>query len=154
MLGAGHSGSRGLVGFRLRICSDAMAGRLRSRDNECGMDRSRNSIGDLSSCRTAFDRRRLRDGCGRLDTAYSPPKLPTRKRRLNRGSLGDFRSTTHDDLNSKTSVAQHGDQGIDAEPIDLAPNEIADPRLRDAEQARGLGLREPATLNHLAEPNH
>jgi hypothetical protein len=57
-------------------------------------------------------------------------------------------------LNAKTGVAQHGDQRIDTEAINLASNEVADSRLGDAEQARGLCLREAAILNHLANPNH
>ena len=69
-------------------------------------------------------------------------------------NLGDFRSATDDDLNTNTGVAQHGDQGIDTESINLAPDQIADSRLRDAEQGCRLRLCEPPTLDQLAEPNH
>src|SRR5258708_23828291 len=77
-----------------------------------------------------------------------------RRSRLSAMTSGDFRSATDDDVNSKTGVTQHGDQGIDAEPINLASNQIADSRLQGADQGCRLRLCEPPTLDHLAKPNH
>jgi hypothetical protein len=68
--------------------------------------------------------------------------------------LGDFRTAADDNLNSNTGVAEHGDKGIDAETIDLASNEVADPGLGYTEQSGGLRLREPTTVNQFAQPNH
>ena len=51
-------------------------------------------------------------------------------------------------------MAQHGDQGIDTEAVDLSSDKVADPWLNHFKQACGLSLREPASLNQLAEPNH
>ena len=68
--------------------------------------------------------------------------------------LGNFRFATDDDLNWDTGMAQHGDQGIDTEAVDLASDKVADPWLSHFKQACGLSLREPPSLNQLADPNH
>ncbi|HET9358352.1 MAG TPA: hypothetical protein VFO58_01295 [Vicinamibacterales bacterium] len=67
---------------------------------------------------------------------------------------GNFRRTTNDDLNPDAGVTEHGNQCVDAESIDLAPNEVADSRLRHAEDVRGLRLGQAAGFNHLAQANH
>ena len=52
---------------------------------------------------------------------------------------GNFRSATDDDLNSDTGMAEHGDQGVDTEAVDLASDKVADPWLGQliAEKAAG-----------------
>ena len=69
-------------------------------------------------------------------------------------TLGNFRSTTDDDLYSDTGVAKHGDQRINAKSVDLSSDQVADSRLGDAKQASGLSLGKPPSLNQLAEPDH
>jgi hypothetical protein len=39
-------------------------------------------------------------------------------------------------------VAEHGDEGVDIEAINLAADEVTDARLADSKQFRGLGLGE------------
>jgi len=55
-------------------------------------------------------------------------------------ALGNFGTATNDDLNSDTSVSQHGHQRVDAEPVDLPSHKVADPRLGHARQGGGLRL--------------
>jgi hypothetical protein len=51
-------------------------------------------------------------------------------------------------------VAEHLDQRIDAEAVDLAAGEVADPRLRYTEEIRGCGLGEPSLLQKSGQLNH
>jgi hypothetical protein len=51
-------------------------------------------------------------------------------------------------------VSQHLHQAVDAEKVDLAPLEIADSRLTDAEELRGLGLGETAGVDELGKLDH
>ncbi len=66
-------------------------------------------------------------------------------------ALGNSGFPTDDDLNWDTGMAQHGNQGIDAEAVDLASDKVADPWLSYLKQACGLRLREPPSLNQLAK---
>lgn len=67
---------------------------------------------------------------------------------------GNFGPSTDDDLHSNTGMSEHGDQGIDAESIDLPSDEITHARLSHAEQICRFGLCEPTSLDQLAELDH
>jgi hypothetical protein len=43
--------------------------------------------------------------------------------------LGNFGSSTDDDLNAEAGVTKHGDQSIATEAVDLSSDKIADPWL-------------------------
>lgn len=51
-------------------------------------------------------------------------------------------------------MREHIDQRVDAEQVDLAAYQIADARLRDAEQRGGRSLREPLRFEHFANLDH
>jgi hypothetical protein len=51
-------------------------------------------------------------------------------------------------------VAEHFDQAVNAEPIDLAPLEIADARLGGMEQLRRGRLGQPTGLDELRQSDH
>ena len=51
-------------------------------------------------------------------------------------------------------MPKHGNQSIDTKSVDLASNEIADPRLGYSKEICRLRLGEAASLDQLAEPNH
>jgi hypothetical protein len=57
-------------------------------------------------------------------------------------------------LNWNAGVAEHGDKGVDTEPINLASNEIADSWLGHAKQSGGLRLRKPTSVNQFAKADH
>ena len=69
-------------------------------------------------------------------------------------ALGNFRNSTDDDLDSYTGMPQHGHQRIDAESVDLAPDEIAHPRLGYAEERGSLRLGQLPGLDQFAEADH
>lgn len=62
--------------------------------------------------------------------------------------------TTELDVHSHAGRCQHPDQRIDAEELDLPSNEIADPRLRNSEERRGIALPESLPLNRVAHSIH
>jgi len=49
---------------------------------------------------------------------------------------------------------QHPNQRINAEELDLPSNEIADPRLCDTEECRGIALPESFSPNHIPHAIH
>ena len=51
-------------------------------------------------------------------------------------------------------MAEHGDQRVDTESIDLASNKVTDPGLRDAKELRGLCLGQATGVDQLAQANH
>jgi len=51
-------------------------------------------------------------------------------------------------------MTQHLDQGVHAEPIDLAADEITDSRLGHSKEFRGSRLRQPAGLDELRKLDH
>src|SRR5579862_8006105 len=55
------------------------------------------------------------------------------------------------DLNGHSGRVEHADQRVDAEQLQLAPNEVTDPRLRHAKEHRRFPLTQPAPLDHLAQ---
>src|SRR3990172_8901955 len=70
------------------------------------------------------------------------------------GRLGNMPASLEDKANLNTSLRQHLHQHVNAEQVDPAPDEIADARLRHAEQLRGCGLRQPPSLDQLAYVDH
>jgi hypothetical protein len=58
------------------------------------------------------------------------------------------------DVDPHAGRRQHPDQGVDAEELDLPSNEIADPRLRDTEERRGIALPKSFSSNHIAHGIH
>src|SRR6266487_5031730 len=69
-------------------------------------------------------------------------------------TLGNFRRTTNNDLNSHAGITEHGDQRVNTESVDLPPDEVADSGLRHAEERCRLRLGQAAGLNQLAQANH
>jgi hypothetical protein len=57
-------------------------------------------------------------------------------------------------LNAYSSVGEHIDQRIDAEQVDLATNEIADPGLRNSKEVCGRTLRQFARLDKTPDFHH
>jgi len=55
------------------------------------------------------------------------------------------------DLNRDADRRQHADQSVETEQRDLAPHEVAHPRLSDAEQRGGLSLPQASLSNQLAQ---
>lgn len=53
---------------------------------------------------------------------------------------GNFRGTTKNDLHFDAGMTKHGDQDVDAESVDLPPDEITDSQLGDTKQFRSLRL--------------
>ena len=45
---------------------------------------------------------------------------------LHKSVSGNFRSATDDDPHSNTGMAEHGDERIDTEAVDLASDKVAD----------------------------
>src|SRR5437867_8880033 len=86
-----------------------------------------------------------------LPAPGSPAAVPLR---TIRSGLGNFGLSTNDDLNSNTSMSEHGDQSIDAESIDLPTDEITHSRLGHSEQICRFGLCESTSLDQLAELDH
>jgi hypothetical protein len=74
--------------------------------------------------------------------------------RLSGNALSNFRRTTKNDLNSDARVAEHGDQRVNTESVDLASHEVADSWLRDTKEICGLRLGQASGLDQLAQPNH
>jgi hypothetical protein len=74
---------------------------------------------------------------------------------LNAKSLcGSLVGCGEDNIDVDTGTGKHAHQGIDAEKINPSANEIADPRLRDAEQLGSLSLGELAFLDELTHLDH
>src|SRR5439155_25077360 len=67
--------------------------------------------------------------------------------------------STHVHSHAYARTRQHVDEGVDAEQLDLAAHEVANPRLRHAEQLCCRGLRElpsldqPLDLDHQVRPD-
>src|SRR5262249_51268835 len=51
-------------------------------------------------------------------------------------------------------MAEHLDESVDAEEMDLPAHQVADPRLADSEEPGGLCLGESARLDELREADH
>ena len=54
----------------------------------------------------------------------------------------------------KAGGTEHVDEGVDAEEVDLAPDEVGDSGLRDAESAGGLGLGQALLVDIGGELGH
>jgi hypothetical protein len=65
-----------------------------------------------------------------------------------------FASCGEDNIDVDLGTGKHAYQGIDDEKINPSANEIADPRLCDAEQLSGFSLGELAFLNELPHFDH
>src|SRR2546428_8225905 len=63
-------------------------------------------------------------------------------------------SRPDEDRDPGAGTAQHLNEAVHAEAIDLAADEVTDPRLSDPEQARGLRLGEPPGLDEPGQPDH
>ena len=72
---------------------------------------------------------------------------------LSRNPLcGSLAGCREDNLDVDTGTGKHAHKGIDAEEIGTLPrNEIADPRLRDAQQLGRSSLGELALLDELTD---
>ncbi len=57
-------------------------------------------------------------------------------------------------VNPDSGASEHIDQGVAAEEIDAPPHQVADARLGDPEQLRGLDLRQVSVLHQLADREH
>ena len=65
---------------------------------------------------------------GEVGLAHAPAS-----RHAGHTASGNFRRPTNNDLNPDARIAEHGDQRIDTESTDLAPDEIADSGLGHTE---------------------
>ncbi len=68
--------------------------------------------------------------------------------------LGNSCAGTQYDRGADACPAEHADQDINAEEVNLAPDEVADARLRHAEQFGRPGLGKTLVLDQLASGDH
>lgn len=58
------------------------------------------------------------------------------------------------ELDPHAGVAEHVDQGVEAELVNLAAQQIVEPRLPDAERTRGRALGHLALAVDVLDPHH
>ena len=68
--------------------------------------------------------------------------------------LCDLATQRDHEGNAGTSMTQHLDQGIHAEPVDLSPDEVTDSRLGHSKEFRGSRLRQFSCFDELGEFDH
>src|SRR5690349_14901373 len=70
------------------------------------------------------------------------------------GMLRDLSFLANDQAHTASRPGQHVDEAVDAEELNLAAHEIANPRLRHSEQLRCFRLREPALVHQFSNSRH
>jgi hypothetical protein len=73
---------------------------------------------------------------------------------MSQRSLRDSSFLSDDQAYATPGSREHVDEAVDAEELDLAAHEIANPRLRYTKEPSGLGLRESAIVNELPNTRH
>src|SRR5947208_10758849 len=67
---------------------------------------------------------------------------------------GNSGSWSHHERHPGTCMTKHLDQSVDAEPLDLAPHQVAHPGLRHTQQRRRPPLRQTAIADQPLKPHH